>query len=99
MGSAKGSGVVNNGLGNSGGWGNGPAVLGLFLYAINQQETAMATATRARRAVMTRAIIKPILETQTSASAAMTEESVRGSALRFSRVKMALDWTWRRKSI
>ena len=68
MGSARGSGVVNNGLGNSGGWGSGPAVLGRLRYAISQQETAMATATRARRAVMTRATMNPILETQTSAS-------------------------------
>lgn len=52
----------------------------------------MATATRASRAVMTRAMMKPILETQTSASAANELwVSVSGSALRFSRVRMALD--------
>ena len=31
MGSARGSGVVKSGLGNSGGWGRGPSVFGLLL--------------------------------------------------------------------
>jgi hypothetical protein len=41
---------------------------GLLLYAINQQETAIATATKARRAVMMRAIINPIIDTQMSST-------------------------------
>lgn len=41
-------------------------VLGLFRYAINQQDTATATATKARRAVMTRAMMNPIIETHIS---------------------------------
>lgn len=68
MGSEMGSGVVNNGFGNSGGWGNGPVAFGRRLYAISQQETATATATRANKAVIIKAMINPIMETQMSST-------------------------------
>lgn len=68
MGSGIASGLVNNGLGNSGGCGNGANVFGRRRYAISQQETATATATKARRAVITRAIIRPTIDTQMSST-------------------------------
>ena len=86
-------GVVKRGLGNSAGWGRGPADLGRRRYAISQQDTAMATATRASRAVMTRAIINPIFDTHTSSS---PRDPVRGSmrdSVLLSIVKIALDCT------
>lgn len=62
------SGLENNGFGNSGGCGNGPVVFGRRLYAISQQDTATATATSAKSAVITRAIIKPIIDTHISST-------------------------------
>ena len=62
---------------------------------MSQQETAMATATRARRAVMTRAMMNPILETQTSSLPVYRDPtSVRAPALR-SIVRMAFDCTYK----
>ena len=55
-----------------------------LLYAISQHETAMATATRARSAVMTSAMMRPILDTHTSSSP--TERTVRSSCRRLEKV-------------
>lgn len=66
MGSAIGSGVVNNGLGNSGGCGKGPVALGRRRYAINQQDTATAIATSANSAVIIKDMTKLIIDTQIS---------------------------------
>lgn len=59
---------MNNGFGNSGGCGSGPAVFGWRRYAISQHETAIATATSAKSAVITNAITKPTIETQMSST-------------------------------
>lgn len=59
---------MKSGLGNSGGWGRGPVVLGFLLYAISQHDTATATATRASNAVITNAMMKPIIETHMSST-------------------------------
>ena len=58
--------MVNRGLGNSGGCGSGPAVFGWRLYAISQHETAIATATRAKSAVIMSEITKPAVDMQAS---------------------------------
>lgn len=59
---------MNNGFGNSGGCGNGPLTRGRRLYAINQHDTAMATATNANKAVNINEMMNPIMETQISST-------------------------------
>lgn len=59
---------MNSGFGNSGGCGSGPAVFGWRRYAISQHDTAIATATSAKSAVITSAITKPTVETQMSST-------------------------------
>lgn len=60
--------MLNSGLGNSGGCGSGPVAFGLLRYAINQHETATATATSDSSAVITNAMIRPIIDTQMSST-------------------------------
>lgn len=59
---------MNKGFGNSGGCGSGPAVFGWRRYAISQHDTAIATATSAKSAVIINAMIKPTIETQISST-------------------------------
>lgn len=60
--------LPNSGFGNSGGCGSGPTVFGWRLYAISQQDTAIATATRASSAVIINATMKPIIDTHMSST-------------------------------